>query len=62
MRYGATYLVFLTPKALNVTPGNLIHGICHMVLDFVLSVSMFVLVYVYTWYNLPVSPRFAAVS
>lgn len=48
MRYSATYLVFLTPKALNVTPGNLIHGICHMVLDFVLSVSVLVFVYAYT--------------
>jgi hypothetical protein len=42
MQYGVTYLVFLTPKALNVTPGNLIHGIYHMQLDFVPSVPVFV--------------------
>jgi hypothetical protein len=54
MADGATYLVFLTPEAFNVTPGNLIHGIYHMALGFVCSC--------YELYNLPVSPRFAAVS
>jgi hypothetical protein len=53
MAYGVTYLVFLTPEAFDVAPGNLVHSIYQSVSDLVLSSCM---------YDLPVSPRFAAVS